>query len=201
MIGTQRKSIRKGGRMTSLGKCAAVLFVIAAFGKTNATTMFELTLKDLSVGAQKIVQAKVTAVIPQWSTDRKVIDTYIRMNIVDDLLGSEEDNEIIIKQPGGKMGALTLKVSGSAEFKVGEDDIVFLERDLLNPTVYRTMGLYQGKYTVHTDPITNTQTVAQDTTRNVTLLRKSSTVAQTGNGYDLSQFKQLILQLRNQSAQ
>ena len=111
-----------------LFKKVAVLLFIALFLNlsVHATTMYELSLQDLSTGSEMVVQAKVTAIVKQWDKDSSVIFTYIRMNIIDDLIGDDEDNEIIIKQPGGTIGYTTLHVEGTSTYKVGEENMLFL---------------------------------------------------------------------------
>ncbi len=173
------------------------VILVLSTGTANSTAMLQLGLKDLATGAEKIVQATVTAVVQQWNADHTVIYTYVRMVIKDDLLGSEEDNEIIIKQPGGSVGTLTLKVLGCAEYKVGEQNILFLSRDPATPAAYQTLGMYQGKYTIYTD---NQQVarVSQDTTQSRTLYKAAgSMLLETGNSMTLDDFKQLVIDYRN----
>lgn len=174
-----------------------VLLLVAL--TVHPTTMMQIGLRDLATGAEKIVQATVTAIVPQWNAERTVIYTYIRMVIKDDLIGADEDNEIIIKQPGGTIGSLTLAIEGSASYKVGEENILFLSKDNETSGAFQTLGMYQGKYKVFTDA-NQVARVTQDTTQHRTLYKRSA-VQETGNSMTLEEFKQLVISYRNNSAQ
>ncbi len=165
----------------------------------HATTMFQLSLQDLSTGAQKVVQAKVTAIVTQWNKDKTIINTYIRMNIIDDLIGDDEDNEIIIKQPGGRLNGRTLYVEGTTAYTVGEETVMFLFADPLNLSAFQTVGMYQGKYVIYSE--NGVQKVRQDTQNNVRLLDKNGDTTSTrSETYELEAFKALVLEYINVSA-
>ena len=160
--------------------------------------MFEVDLPELATEAKEIVQAKVTAIVPQWNKDHSVIHTYIRLNILDDLIGDDEDNEIIVKVIGGTIGTQSLTIEGSARYQVGEENVLFLFQDPLNLTLYQTIGMYQGKYSVFTDA-GNVKRVVRDTAAaKATLYKKSGATgpAETGNHYTLEDFKAKILEYR-----
>ncbi len=164
----------------------------------HATTMFELSLQNLSTGSDKVVQAKVTAIVTQWDKDKEIIYTYIRMNIIDDLIGDDEDNEIIIKQPGGKLNGKTLYVEGTSSYKVGEDIVAFLFTDPMNLSAFQTVGMYQGKYIIYTE--NGILKVRQDTSEGVRLISKTGgqTVV-TGDTYTLDEFKTIVIDYINES--
>lgn len=162
-----------------------------------ATTMFELGLADLSTGSAKIVQARVTAVVPQWSPDSGAIFTYVRMNIVDDLIGADEDNEIIIKQVGGKVGTVEMHVEGASLYKAGEESVIFLFPDVQNPSTWQTLGMFQGRYRIYTGS-DGAARVSRDSSGEATLLRKSALgTVETGNTLPLADFKARVIEYRN----
>jgi hypothetical protein len=164
---------------------------------TQATTMNQIGIRNLAQGAEKIVQAKVTAVVTQWNNNQTVIYTYVRMNIVDDLITGDQDREIIIKQPGGTIGTLTLAVSGTSRYQVGEENVLFLTKDLWTPSTFQTMGMFQGKYKVILDT-SNVQRVTIDTTQINTLYKKSpNALVEAGNMMTLNDFKKMVVQLRS----
>lgn len=164
-----------------------------------ATTMFQLSLQDLSTGAEKVVQAKVTAIVTQWNKDQTVIYTYIRMNIMDDFIGDDEDNEIIIKQLGGKIGEITLFVEGASTYNVGDENVLFLFTDPLNLSAFQTVGMCQGKYVIYTDA-DGIRRVRQDDAAGVELLKKRDAhVVETGDSYTLEEFKAQVLLYRSES--
>ena len=196
-IKSNKIHFNKGGFMCHK-KINVILFLTLFLNlSAYATTLFELSLQDLSVGAEMIVQAKVTAVVKQWNKDSSIIYTYIRMNITDDLIGDEEDNEIIVKQPGGKIGNTTLFVEGTSQYTVGEDNVVFLFQDSENLTAFQTLGMYQGKYELYVDA-TGVTRVRQDTSSGVRLLSKDAArTAETGDDLTLDEFKTQVLEYIN----
>jgi hypothetical protein len=176
-----------------------VLLMLITAIEGMGTTMFAVGLKDLTLTAGKIVQTKVTGIVTQWTSDSTQIVSYIRMNIVDDMISNEEDNEIIVKQPGGKMGAQTMMVEGTTTYKVGDENIVFLRPDYVNNAAYQTIGLYQGKYRIFTDA-SGIRRVAQDVNGKVILMKSQADgagVVETGNNLPLGEFKSKVLQYRS----
>jgi hypothetical protein len=179
----------------TVSSCYIVVFLMVK--SAFSTSMYAVDLKDLSLSAEKIVQAKVTNIVTQWSQDSMQIVSYIRMNIVDDLIGADEDNEIIIKQPGGKIGTLTMAVEGATTYKVGDNNIVFVRKDLTNNATFQTVGLYQGKYRIFLDA-SGVQRVAQDVNGKVILYKSAAGtgVVETGNNMSLDEFKNKVVGYR-----
>ncbi len=187
----------KGGFMY-IKKVAVLLFLVFFLSlSVQATTMYELSLQDLSTGSEMVVQAKVTALVKQWDKDSSIIYTYIRMNIIDDLIGDDEDNEIIIKQPGGKIGYTTLHVEGTSQYTVGEENMLFLFTDPVNLSAFQTLGMYQGKYMIYED-LTGIKRVRQDNPSGVRLIGKNNNKAvETGDDLTLEEFKIQVLEFIN----
>lgn len=165
----------------------------------EATSMFSVGLQELTQEAEKVVQARVTSIVTQWTPDSMQIMTYVRMNIVDDMFGPDEDNEIILKQAGGRMGTLTMSVEGTTTYKINDNNIVFLRKDLLNNATYQTVGMYQGKYRIFTD-LAGVQRVAQDVNGKVILYKGAKAAAEaieTGNNMTLDEFKNKVIEYRS----
>ncbi|MGD9201745.1 MAG: hypothetical protein PVI26_09295 [Chitinispirillia bacterium] len=175
-----------------------LLFIISNFFLAGSTSIFELSLQELSLSAEKIVQARVTAVVSKWNKDSSAIFTYIRMNIVDDLIGGDKDNEIIIRQPGGIVGNTSLFVEGISNYIIGEEDVLFLLKDKIDKGTFRTLGMYQGKYKIFIDN-KNVKRVKQDNSNTARFYRRRGrgSYLETGNNKTLDDFKSSILQYIN----
>ena len=173
-----------------------ILFLCAAF-TVFPTSMFQVGLKQLSTEAEQIVQATVTSIVVMFNRDSTEIHTYIRMNIKDDLVGAQEDNEIIVKQLGGRVGTLTMGVEGTSVYKTGEENVLFLFKDPFNNDSYQTLGMYQGRYRVFTGT-DNIRRVQRDTTGHATLYKSlaGTAPAVTGDGMSLDDFKMTVQTLR-----
>jgi len=174
--------------------------ILILFHSAMATSMFELSLQELSVLSEKVVQARVTAIVTQWDKEGEMLYTYIRMNIQDDLLGDDEDNEIIIKMVGGSDGKIKLDVEGNAVYSIGEENILFLFNDPANITISQTLGMYQGKYRIFTDENNVIRVVQEPNSDGVVLKKRSkNTAGNTGSNFTLKEFKETILMHRKNS--
>lgn len=182
-------------KRTTLLTCIAAL--LGCWAQAGATAMFQLGLPQLATGAERVVQAEVTAIVPRWNRDSTLISTYVRMRVVDDIVGPGQDDEIILRQVGGRIGTLTLTVEGTATYQVGETNVLFLRSDPDNPAAWQTLGMYQGKYRVYTttDQVVR---VTQEVVEGVALYKRGGgDTVETGNDLSLEEFKQRILQYRN----
>lgn len=170
-----------------------LIFVIPS----AATTVFELALQDLATGSEKIVQAQVMSVVTQWDKEDAAIYTYIKLKIIDDFIGSGENNEIVIRQRGGKLNGKSFAVKGACQYSIGTEMVLFLFADNKNPADYQTVGMYQGKYNIYTDA-TGTKRVRRDNVSGVRLLSKNEDqTVQTGNDLTLDSFKSSVLHFIN----
>lgn len=175
----------------------SAIILVLMMTDAMATSMYAVALRDLSLSSEKIVQAKVTSIVTQWNRDSTQIVTYVRMIINDDLIGADEDNEIIIRQPGGKLGATTMAIEGTTTYRVGDANIMFLRADPSITGAYQTLGLYQGRYKITTDA-SGVQRVMQEVNGKVILYKSAGTTGavETGNNLALDEFKSKVLTYR-----
>ena len=120
-----------------LGIVAAPLF---------ATTVPKMELAQLVTTADSIVQGHVDSVESRW--EDKLAYTYVSIT-VDDPLKGDRRRTVLVRQLGGKIGALNLTVSGMPKFSAGDQVIVFL-KSMRNGT-FDVVGLNQGKYEIVDD--------------------------------------------------
>ena len=126
------------------------LFLI---NNAHATTMVPLTLNQLVDASDHIVKGVVTEVWTEPDTETGFIWTYAQVEIEKSLKG--EDNDVIIlEQPGGKWGSQESYIEGSARFSVGETGYFFVE--VLRSGRQVSVGMFQGKYNVIMDPYQRT---------------------------------------------
>ncbi len=121
------------------------IFVMA--GPLMATTITKMELPALVKASDSIVQGRVEGVESRFESDRMVY-TYIRV-VVEEPLKGERSRSILVRQLGGKVGAMTMWIAGSPRFKEGDQVIVFL-RNRRNGT-FDIVGLNQGKYDIVDD--------------------------------------------------
>ena len=57
-------------------------------------------------------------------------------------------NNVVVRTLGGEVGNIGMKVSGTPQFTLGEEVIVFLRNDPVDPTQFQVIGMSQGKFHV-----------------------------------------------------
>jgi len=116
----------------------------------HATVMVEVSLEDMTADADAIVRGTVVSSAVQMVFRRGSMDphTVTGLRVQEWIHGSGEET-IRIREIGGDAGQYGgMWISGTPRYEVGEEVIVFLRRDPLDATVYRTYGMAQGKFRV-----------------------------------------------------
>jgi len=119
---------------------AALFFALPAL----ATTLIALDLPALSKSSSLIVQGKVSKTEAKLSKDGMRITTYIYVDVTETLKG-EGRATVELTQPGGIVGDIGQRVSGTANLKAGDEIVAFLEPQ--GPRFMLT-GMAQGCYRV-----------------------------------------------------
>jgi hypothetical protein len=110
-----------------------------------------LSIADLTRKAEVVVQAKVVrknALLDEAGA----IYTRIELQVLEVWKGQVTVSPLIVVQGGGRVGNLETRVSGQANFQIGEEIVVFLVHNARGQAV--TIGLAQGKFLVSKDPDT-----------------------------------------------
>lgn len=111
----------------------------------SSPLLVELSLEELTACSDWIVTGKITAGKSSWDTGRTNIYTHYTLSVEEWIKGGSEQETLIIKVPGGKVGLTSQRVEDAANFKKGEKVLVFLScNDDGTGTV---VGGFQGKYT------------------------------------------------------
>lgn len=111
-----------------------------------ATTVKRMDLPELVAASDSIIQGRVDSVEARWEDN--LAYTYVSVSVVDPLKG-ERRRSVLIRQVGGKIGALSVTVSGSPAFRNGDQVIVFLKGQ--TGATFHVVGLNQGKYEIVED--------------------------------------------------
>jgi hypothetical protein len=110
-----------------------------------ATTLVALDVPQMSRAAHTIVQGKVQRVEAKMSADGSRITTHVWVEVAESLKG-QGASTVEIVQPGGEVGDVGQKVSGTVHLKVGDEVVGFLERR--GPERFMFVGMAQGCYRV-----------------------------------------------------
>lgn len=124
---------------------ACLLFVLLPAAR--ATTMVELSLDQMIEEAESVflgvVEARGTRVAILEGRATPVTITRFR---VTSWLKGEGPAVVSLREPGGAWAGATYRVDGTPTYAVGEEVVVFAERD--GEGHLRTYGLQQGKFLV-----------------------------------------------------
>jgi hypothetical protein len=105
---------------------------------------------DLIAESDVIVTGRVARIA--MDTDDRTIYTYVTVDVASVLKGWVPERQIVIKQPGGRVGDVEHVVPGRATFERDEALLVFLQRRGGDPAL-TTTALWQGKWTIVRDGV------------------------------------------------
>lgn len=114
----------------------------------HATTLIKLDLKALTAKSEQIVLGRVLTLTPKLEGGR--VFTYVSIKVSERLKGQGEDT-VTLRLVGGRTEELATLVAGQANFRPGEDVLVFLERPGMSRHLLVT-GMSQGKFRIVTGP-------------------------------------------------
>jgi hypothetical protein len=123
-----------------------ILVIAIAAVPCIGSTVQKMELPALVKVADSIVQGHVESVEARY--ENKMVYTYTSV-AVDDPLKGERRQAVLLKHPGGTIGAMTMEIAGMPQFKAGDAVIVFL-RNRQDGT-FDVIGLNQGKYDIVND--------------------------------------------------
>ena len=103
-----------------------------------------------------VVHGQVWRTWTAWDNERQFIWTHYEILVADTLKGST-DGKVVISEPGGTVGELSMSIVGSPRFQVGEEVILLAYR---TPIGYlRTCGWGQGTFSVQAGGTGSVKTV------------------------------------------
>jgi hypothetical protein len=125
-----------------LGKIVLTVSVFIAAGAWGSTVE-RLSTAQLIARADVIARGSVTDIKTRRSGQGSA-STLVNITVEKQFKGAQLAS-VIIEQPGGVIGEVTLAVPGTPKFAAGEDVIVFLKRR--RDGVFTVVGGPQGKFT------------------------------------------------------
>jgi hypothetical protein len=128
---------------------ALLLAVLFAAHVGTATTAVMLTDGDLIASARVILIGDVQSVKAQWDAEHQTINTYVKVNVTRLLKGELQNQTIVFKQLGGRIGDEATVIFGAPEYTAGQQVLLFL--DTRDDGTLRVAHLFQGKYDVVND--------------------------------------------------
>lgn len=115
----------------------------------QATIIIPRSLEQMSVEASAVVRAKVVQRQASWDADHRRIHTYTELQVLETVHHTKPlGSTLVVRTMGGEVGDIGMRVAGVARFEVGEEVLVFLRDDPLDPAQFQVVGMSQGKYRI-----------------------------------------------------
>jgi hypothetical protein len=122
---------------------APVAFALLA-SSALATVVIAESIEEMTRGSALVVRATAQQSMTAFDQGETKIWTWTELTITETLKG-QAPRTLVVKQPGGEVGALGQHVSGVARFRAGEDCVLFLEPATDEKGVFVVRGLSAGK--------------------------------------------------------
>jgi hypothetical protein len=125
--------------------------VIMAITPARATTMVSMSTEQLTEAASDIVQAHVVSQQSMWNATHTQIVTMTTLEVSQTLKGNASST-IQVRQLGGTVGNMTVRVPGDVAFRPQTEYVLFLEP--ADASSFHVVGLTQGAYPIYQDATT-----------------------------------------------
>lgn len=147
--------------MKTLRLLTAALCATAAFTSARATTVIPPTFDELVTQAELIFEGTVTDVKSQWIGEgaQRHIVSFVTVQVQDPIKGTPGES-YTLRMLGGTVGEDTMEVSDSPKFKVGDRDILFVEKN--GKQFIPLVGIMHGRFHVERDNATGADMVLTD---------------------------------------
>ena len=127
-------------------------------GPGQATTLAPWTLEDFVAHANAAVAGTVTGIEVRWNDDHTQIHSYVTLDLDQVVAGEVLPDPLVLDEIGGRVGRRIEVVEGAPVYLPGERVFVFVEKV---DGIFRTLGFYQGKYTLEVDPASGKERFVQ----------------------------------------
>jgi hypothetical protein len=135
-----------------------LLCTMAVARPANATVSLEVPIAEMARRASHVVHGVVVARTAAWEDGH--IYTSSTLSVLQTIKGQGE-RRIVVKQLGGVVGHLGMKLAGQATFEIGDEVVVFVKP---GKTALEVIGMAQGRFQVQTDAATGQKLVGRDLT-------------------------------------
>ncbi len=128
---------------------AVAAFVALAAADAHATIVVPMTIEQMAAEATCVARGRVVNSQAAWDDTHRRIYTYTEIQILERVRtkGSIPDS-VVVRTLGGEVGTIGMKVSGTPQFTLAEEVVVFLRPDPVDATEFQVIGMSQGKFHV-----------------------------------------------------
>lgn len=148
----------RSARALAVGAGLAALLLVAPL--VRGTTVQPPEFEQLVGGADYVVHAVVTAVnVEQAPEARGRIFTHVEFAVREPVAGAVPAR-VVLRFRGGRIGREALVIQGMPEFRVGDEEILFVKAN--GRSVCPLVGMMHGRYRVAVEPATGRRYVQRD---------------------------------------
>ena len=133
----------------------ALLGFVVLAAIATATTVVPMSVERLTSISSHVVEGKAVQTWSAWDPSHAMILTYTKFQVQRALKG-QPGGVVVVKQLGGRVGAMTQKVAGIHHWQPGEEALLFLRPGMARDGTLVVTGTIQGNFLVR---------VAEDGTR------------------------------------
>src|SRR5436305_73953 len=132
----------------STASTSLLVLLLSAMGAfLFATTVIPMSIEELTAAATHVVRGHVIESWSAWDTSHRLIYTYTRFQMDKPLKGTAP-SVVLVKQLGGTVGDMTLRVAGVHPWSNGESAVLFLRPSQEQDGTFSVVGLMQGDFRV-----------------------------------------------------
>jgi hypothetical protein len=133
-----------------------IVLLLLCVHPLRATVLIPAEFREIVAGSQIIVYGRIAEVRPEWSDDRRRIDTIVTVAAGSYLKGGPGAT-VTFRVPGGQIGRYRHVMVGAPAFTAGEEAVLFLSAS--GPSIAHVFGLSQGVFRVRVDARTGQRLV------------------------------------------
>jgi hypothetical protein len=123
---------------------ATLGLVLLCASQAQATVVIAETVEEMARGATVVVRGTVGQQQVRWEEGRRKIGTLTEIR-VDERIKGEVGSVLLVRQPGGALDGLVYQVAGAAQFRAGDEVVLFLEPLRADPTLFVPRAMAAGK--------------------------------------------------------
>ncbi|MDP1579311.1 MAG: hypothetical protein Q8M02_03475 [Candidatus Didemnitutus sp.] len=134
--------------------------MLGNFVTAQATTVVPPEFTELVNGSDYVVRAKVLSLTYETRVQegQTLIFTRIEFETIEVIAGAPP-SPLVLTMLGGKFGDTEMTVAGAPQFRVGEEDILFVEGNGRN--FHPLYAVMHGRYPVQREPDTNREYITR----------------------------------------
>jgi hypothetical protein len=128
----------------------SLAFALLLSARAEATVVLQQSFEEMTAEAHLVVRGVALRSTARWDDEGRRINTWTELRVTEVLKGSAAGT-VLVRQAGGVVGGIGQSVSGAAEFREGEEALLFLVHPGDDARAYVVSSMAMGKVTLAAD--------------------------------------------------